>query len=303
MKGRLGPASLRVACVVSAALGWCVPAAALQGTSCPTPLLANGSFEAGPAVPAGSSISLPVGSSALPGWIVIDDAVDYVDTYWEAYEGARSVDLNGSGPGGLKRTLATVPGATYVLTFFLAGDPTCGPPIKSVKVSTPTEGAVFDFDTSGASLADMRWEAHVWSFTASAPQTPLVFRSLTPGACGPVVDMVHVFLLPPGAPVARVSVKRVVGPAGTPDPHWTDANVENMVAEASAIHGTATGTTFLLEEIVDLVDPRLPATWFAMNLASGNLGGFESAAENDPCAYEWRTDAINVYVVSTLLSP
>ncbi|HKB15931.1 MAG TPA: M43 family zinc metalloprotease, partial [Planctomycetota bacterium] len=149
----------------------------------------------------------------------------------------------------------------------------------------------------------MRWEAHVWSFTANSPQTTLVFRSLTPGACGPVVDMVHVFLLPPGAPVARVSVKRVVGPAGTPDPHWTDANVENMVAEASAMHGAATGTTFLLEEIVDLVDPRLPGPWFDMNLASGNLASFESAAENDPCAYEWRTDAINVYLVSTLLSP
>ncbi|MGH7150154.1 MAG: choice-of-anchor C family protein, partial [Planctomycetota bacterium] len=286
--------------VAVAFLGWIQPAGAVQGTACPAPLPANGSFETGPAIPAGGSMPLPVGSTAVGGWTVVLDAVDYVGATWPSYEGVRSIDLNGIAPGGVEQAFATSPGGTYLVTFFLAGDPTCAPAVKTVQVSAAGQSANFTFDTTGASLADIRWNAREWTFAAAAATTTLQFASLTPGACGPVVDGVRVTPLPPGAPVARVSVKRVVGPSGTVHPRWTDATVQNILAEQNAFFGGTAGVTFVLEEIVDVVDPRLPASWYAMDLVATPWGSFEIAAESDPCAFAWRTDAINLYLVGSL---
>src|SRR5262245_35182739 len=143
--------------VAAACLGWAAPAEAFQGTACPAPIPANGSFETGPVIPAAGSMSLPVGSTLVAGWTVALDTVDYVGSYWAAYEGGRSIDLNGTGPGGVEQSFATSPGSTYLVTFFLAGDPSCGPAVKTVQVSAAGQSASFAFDTTGASLVDLQW--------------------------------------------------------------------------------------------------------------------------------------------------
>jgi choice-of-anchor C domain-containing protein len=286
--------------VAAACLGWVSPSGACQGSGCPPPLPANGSFETGPAIPAAGSMPLPVGSTAVAGWTVVLDAIDYVGSYWPAYEGGRSIDLNGTAPGGVEQSVATSPGATYLVAFFLAGDPTCGPALKSVQVSAAGQSATFTFDTTGASLADPRWNAREWTFTAAGTTTTLQFASQTAGACGPALDGVRVTEIPAGGPVARVSVKRVVGPSGTPHPRWSEATVENLLAEQNAYFGAASGLTFVLDEIVDVVDPRLPTPWYDMDIVATPWGTFEVAAEADPCAFAWRTDAINLYLVGSL---
>ncbi|MCI0586924.1 MAG: choice-of-anchor C family protein [Planctomycetes bacterium] len=249
------------------------------------------------------TMPLPVGSTLVAGWTVVLDTVDYVGPYWAAYEGGRSIDLNGITPGGVEQSVATSPGATYLVTFFLAGDPTCGPAVKTVQVSAAGQSATFAFDTTGASLADPRWNAREWMFTAAGTTSTLQFASQTVGACGPAVDGVRVTEIPAGGPVAKVSVKRVVGPAGTVHPRWTDATVENLVAEQDIFFGAACGLTFVLDEIVDVVDPRLPSSWFDMDIVPTGWGSFEVAAEGDPCAFAWRTDAVNVYLVGLLTGP
>ena len=94
-----------------------------------------------------------------------------------------------------------------------------------------------------------------------------------------------------------VSVKRVLGPGGFPSPAWSIPTVELWVDDASAIFQQA-GIELVLDEIVDFPDPMVPASWFDATVA--NMSAMESAAEGDPGAFAWRTDAINVYLVNDL---
>src|SRR5688572_11650647 len=73
-------------------------------------LLVNDSFEAGMPIP-GDRLTLRAGSTAIPGWVVSRDNVDYVESLWAAAEGTRSLDLNGEGAAGaISQTVATLPG-------------------------------------------------------------------------------------------------------------------------------------------------------------------------------------------------
>src|SRR5947199_114896 len=52
----------------------------------------NGSFEDGPD-PGGFTIYY-AGATDIPGWTVTQGSIDYVGTYWQPGDGARSIDLN-----------------------------------------------------------------------------------------------------------------------------------------------------------------------------------------------------------------
>src|SRR5688500_8882000 len=59
----------------------------------------NGSFESGGCF--GQFTTLGNGSTNITGWVVGGHSVDYICRYWQASDGARSIDLNGkrTGPG------------------------------------------------------------------------------------------------------------------------------------------------------------------------------------------------------------
>jgi hypothetical protein len=61
-------------------------------------LIVNGGFENGPNPNAFTQ--LDVGSTAVTGWVVTRDAIDYCGTIWPAAEGVRSIDLAPSGVNG-----------------------------------------------------------------------------------------------------------------------------------------------------------------------------------------------------------
>jgi hypothetical protein len=77
----------------------------------------NGSFEVGTLTANPCNISLPVGSTAITGWTVINGAIDYVTpSCWNASSGTRSLDLIGSGSsnvGGIMQQFDTVFGQAY----------------------------------------------------------------------------------------------------------------------------------------------------------------------------------------------
>ena len=151
----------------------------------------NGSFETGPEP--GPFISLPTGSTAIPGWTVLGHSIDYTGSIWEVSDGVRSVDLSGQGAGGVEQTFDTILGGNYQVLFDLAGNPAGNPAEKLLRV-TATGGAIQDysFDTTGKSFNDMGWQTVAYNFTAIGPSTTLLFTSLINTPYGPALDNVRV---------------------------------------------------------------------------------------------------------------
>ena len=107
----------------------------------------------------------------MTGWTVSSGTVDYIGTYWQASNGARSVDLNGGNTGAISQTFPTVPGLTYNVTFDMSGNPAGGPALKTMNVSAGGASTAYSYDViaSGTTLANMKW----------APKVVLVHRDVS----------------------------------------------------------------------------------------------------------------------------
>jgi len=153
-------------------------------------LVHNGGFELGPEPDMVMAIS--AGSTAIQGWTVTGAAIDYVGGQWAAREGARSVALNGTSPGGLSQSFLTLAGQPYQVKFFLAGDAFSNPILKHVRVSAAGQTQDYEFNAEHAWPWDLGWLEKTFSFTASAGTTTLQFTSLDAGDTGPALDSVVV---------------------------------------------------------------------------------------------------------------
>jgi choice-of-anchor C domain-containing protein len=165
----------------------------------------NGSFESGTLVNTGSFDTLSAGSTAITGWTVTGDGVDYMDTYWVAANGTRSIDMLSCGTaGGVQQTFDTLPGAIYQVTFSLAGNPDGG--IKTLTASAAASTANFTFDTAGATASAMNYATKSFTFTATSASTTLAFTGGVLGGgtscAGSVLDNVAVnVLVAPSTPI------------------------------------------------------------------------------------------------------
>jgi choice-of-anchor C domain-containing protein len=183
-------------CAVALSIAAAAPAQAR--TAPPTPLLANGGFEA-PAIPMNSFIRYGTGSTIGP-WRVIQGNVDLTGAnFWQAADGRQSLDLEGSDSGTVEQRLATRVGGCYTVTFALAGNPDGGPTVKrgfarvvQQTIGHPTVQKNFIFNTAGKSRGNMGYVPQRYRFRAFAPSATLTFASTTGGGYGPVVDAVNV---------------------------------------------------------------------------------------------------------------
>ncbi|WP_437623921.1 DUF642 domain-containing protein [Sorangium sp. So ce1151] len=182
-------------------------------------LITNGSFEQGyelttgiyGAWPANKDMWAPIGyygaTNSLPGWTVGGDGVDWHDSSSgprsgepSAGDASRAIDLNsvvGLNAGTLSQTIATTPGAPYVMKFSYSAHPYggCGPGPRPMLASagsaslvvTPnpvSEGYVGGFNV---------WHSASLSFKATSTSTTISFASLVGNTCaGPIVDGVKV---------------------------------------------------------------------------------------------------------------
>ncbi|MBU6230986.1 MAG: choice-of-anchor C family protein [Cyanobacteria bacterium REEB459] len=150
----------------------------------------NGSFELGPEP--GNFTTLTTGSTAIPGWLVLGNSIDYISS-WQASDGTRSLDLSGQGPGRIQQTFDTITGATYQVLFDLAGNPGDSPSTKLLRVAASGGSAQdYSFNTTGKTVTAMGWQTTAYSFTATSPSTTLLFTSLTNSPYGPALDNVRV---------------------------------------------------------------------------------------------------------------
>jgi choice-of-anchor C domain-containing protein len=158
-------------------------------------LVTNGSFEAGSPQPGnGGFATLGAGSTAMAGWTVTGDSVDWINGYWQASDGTHSVDLNGLGVGGVSQTITTVAGQTYLLTFDLSGNPDSAIATRTLQVTAGDASDPFAFAMGGNSHGAMGWLGQSLTFKALSNSTTINFASTSGDNCcwGPVLDNVSV---------------------------------------------------------------------------------------------------------------
>ncbi len=159
----------------------------------------NGGFEAASVNPGGGFATLAGGSTAITGWTVGGNSIDYIGGYWQPQEGARSIDLSGNAAGSLSQTFDTIAGQLYEVNFFLAGNPDSGPLVKMA--TTTASGNMSQTDNFTVvpgvnTRPNMGWLPYSYRFTANAASTTLTFASATQTAFGPALDNVSVAAVP-----------------------------------------------------------------------------------------------------------
>lgn len=141
-------------------------------------LLNNGSFEQGTLVNNGQATqSLPVGSTAMPGWTVVGDTISWIDAgnpfSVSASNGSRFLDLTdyipGAPFGGVEQTVATTAGYQYLLSFDLGSSNLYGRPSA---ITASAAGASQTF-TGAATGTNSDWQTFSLSFTATGATTTI----------------------------------------------------------------------------------------------------------------------------------
>ncbi|WP_371503994.1 choice-of-anchor C family protein [Nitrosopumilus adriaticus] len=202
-----------------------IATAGLQTANATTNLVVNGSFEEDPtSICPTWFVTLSAGSTFLNGWTIAgEDTIDWICTLWEASDGTKSIDLSGTpGKGIVSQDIPTEVGATYDVSFDMAGNPGfCGEPaVKFMKVSVASYENELSFDTTGKSNTDMGWESNTFSFVAESSTSTLSFESLTGTYCGPALDNVSVMesvpqdTTPPTVTVPTISPVEATSPDG-----------------------------------------------------------------------------------------
>jgi len=153
-------------------------------------LLTNGSFES-PAVPAGLFQQYNAGSTAIPGWTVVGPSGKGValasgtftvsGAKFPSQDGAQWINLAGDASNdteGVSQTVATTPGATYTLTFWVGNISSFGT-TSSVCLKLNTI-PVQNFTNSTPSPSTLIWQKFTYSFIATGSTTAIEFDNLDP---------------------------------------------------------------------------------------------------------------------------
>ncbi len=191
---------------------------ALTAGSAAADLTSNASFELGP--DPGEAMQLAMGSTAITGWVVTRNPIDYVGTRWNAAAGTRSLGLNGTNPGGIAQTFATVPGEVYTVHFFMAGDAFANPILKHMRVQAAGQSQDYVFDATHSWPWDLGWLEKTFTFTANASSTMLEFYSLDAGDTGPTLDSVVVQGPPVSVPLGERTGFALAPPYPNPARHF-----------------------------------------------------------------------------------
>lgn len=165
-------------------------------------LITNGSFE-NDLINLGSYQTVTSSSSLqIPGWTIDEGSVDWIQSYWQASNGTKSLDLAGLAHGViLSYYFDTIVGQTYLVEFDMAGNPDKNY-TKALLGATIGDSLSysFTFDQTGHTKSNMGWETMAFNFVASGTSSRLTFKDVTTGsnpeAWGAALDNVRVNAVP-----------------------------------------------------------------------------------------------------------
>ncbi|MDX3763829.1 DUF642 domain-containing protein [Streptomyces sp. AK02-04a] len=125
---------------------------------------------------------------------------------WGPAISGQTVDLDGAigSAGAISQTFATEPGATYEVTYWLAGNYASGPAVKTGTVTAGGASQAISFDTTGKSATNMGYEKKTLTFVADGSgESTLAFASSNNSGYGPVISNVSVTKVQP-APIPAI---------------------------------------------------------------------------------------------------
>jgi choice-of-anchor C domain-containing protein len=160
-----------------------------------TVTIVNGSFENNtlavqPGV--GSFTTLGGGDTSITGWTVGGAGVDYINGYWPAEDGTKSLDLSALDAGSISQVISGLTiNQAYKVTFALAANPGSPDPAQTL-VSAGGNSQTYDSHPAGS----VSWAMQTFFFVATAAQETLTFLSLTHNASGPALDNVAISATP-----------------------------------------------------------------------------------------------------------
>ncbi|WP_145987150.1 MULTISPECIES: PEP-CTERM sorting domain-containing protein [Bradyrhizobium] len=149
----------------------------------------------------GSSYTTVNGGGTFGAWTVTGNSVDFIGNYWNgpAATGGYSVDLNGNAQGGITQTFDLAAG-TYLLGFYLSGNPDGNPAQKSIGVTlaptSPASNYSYTYLTTVNGDHSLNYDYHSFYFTTSGGLETLSFFSNDPGAYGGVVGGITITAVP-----------------------------------------------------------------------------------------------------------
>ena len=173
-------------------------------------LVVDGSFE-DPSI-SGTFTTINAGNS-IGAWNVTAGSLDLINGYWQPADGSQSVDVAGNINGTIQQTISGITdGQTYLLTFYMAGNPDGAPTIKTLQASMGDFSQDFTFDTTGKTEENMGWIEETATFVATGNVLSFQDLSLIDGGPSPY-----------GAALDNVSLVAV--PAPIPEPSTVIAGV------------------------------------------------------------------------------
>lgn len=164
----------------------------LLGTPARANLITNGSFET-PTVPVNGFTNFLNNSTSITGWTVVGPEVSIVSTSYASFgltfpaeDGSQWLDLTGDVSNtveGVQQTIATTPGLTYNLSYFVGNQVNPGGPYGTTStVKVLVDGTLVQTSTNsmGADGTTQVWEQFNTSFVASASSTTIEFQNGDP---------------------------------------------------------------------------------------------------------------------------
>jgi choice-of-anchor C domain-containing protein len=137
----------------------------------------------------GPSYTTYNGGQTFGEWLVTGASVDLIGGYWQAPVGGGSVDLDGLAPGGVSQNI-TLSAGTYLLSFYLSGNPDGGDPTKTVEVGLGGHDQTFTYTTGPSnSETNMDYVLESMRVTVTSGLQTLSFSSLDASTSpyGPVI--------------------------------------------------------------------------------------------------------------------
>jgi len=272
-------------------------------------LITNGGFEQPTPLPHNWGEEFSAGSSGIPGWAVVSGSVDIQGASWfDPYQGAQSLDLDGSHPGSIEQSFATTVGTTYQLSFAYANNPDSrgtfnGPQTADVTVADSGGTTLLSSTVThtGSTPKAMNYEIFTGTFVADTTTATLKFTSTDPSYSnnGIALDAVSVSLssaqtltaltastasAPLGQSVSFTATVTDLVPGGaTPNGGTVTFSGQNGVLDSETlVNGIASFTTSSLAVGANTITASYGGT---ANFAPSTTGTIVTAAGNGKAGY------------------